>query len=122
MAWENRGNRRYCYESVRAGSRVVKRYLGPELVAFLIDAKIEEKKAKREAERAKFRAIVEELTRLEEVLTPFDDFARTVADGAMLAAGYHRPKRGPWRKRRVQIEGIGQAYATNSPRDGGETG
>jgi hypothetical protein len=104
MAWETRGNRQYYYESERVGGRVVKRYVGPGQVAVLIEAMNEEKGAEREAERAKVRATMGELARLEAMIVPLDDFTQAVAEGAMLAAGYHRIKRGPWRKRRVKDE------------------
>jgi hypothetical protein len=71
-------------------------------VAELIDSENEEKRVERTEERAKVRAEVRELARLEVMIAPLDHFANVVADGAMLAAGYHRTNGGPWGKRRVQ--------------------
>src|SRR5436189_258957 len=102
MAWETRGNRRYYYQSERVYGRVVKQYVGSGEVAELIDVVNLDKQAARDAERAKVRAERDELSRLESVLVSLGDFADAAAEEAMRAAGYHRIKRGPWRKCRGQ--------------------
>lgn len=117
MGWETRGDRRYFYKSERIGVRVVKRYVGPGEVAELFDAINEDKKAARIANNARVRAAVEEVARLEAMIAPLEEIARDAADKAMQAAGYHRINRGPWRKRRVQIEGTHQAD-TSDPAGG----
>jgi hypothetical protein len=118
MAWETRGNRRYFYRSERVGGRVVKHYEGSEMMAEVVGLLQVEKKASREAERAKVRAEQEELSQLEAVLAPLDEIARVAVEEAMQAAGFHRTKRGPWRKRRVQVEGTDSTDPTDSPRPG----
>lgn len=122
MAWETRGNSQYFYKSERVGGRVRKRYIGPGEMAAIIDSMNEEKRARREAERAKFRSCVEDLTRLERMLEPLEAFAREVIEGVFTATGYHRIKRGPWRKRRVQNESRKQADGSDPARAGRDPG
>jgi hypothetical protein len=71
-------------------------------VAELIDSENEKKRAARKEDRAKVRTEVKELARPEVMIAPVDHFANVVADGAMLAAGYHRTKSGTWRKHQAQ--------------------
>jgi hypothetical protein len=106
MTWERRGSRYYCYRAERVGGRVRKTYVGFGLGvgAGLISRVKEVIRADRAEERAKFAAVVDEFAALEGIIAPLDDFARSVAEAAILAAGYHRPKRGPWRKRRGQVD------------------
>jgi hypothetical protein len=89
----------YYYTAERAGGRVVKRYVPPQVagLAATLDALAREKRA---AETAEVRAERDRLAALDAALTSLDELADDVAAGAMLAAGYHRHHRGPWRKRR----------------------
>lgn len=101
MAFEERGGRLYYYRSRRASDgRVVKEYVGvglaAELAADADEAARRRERLRREAEKA-------ERERLDALEKPTEDLCEAVevlASAALLAAGYHRHKRGEWRKRR----------------------
>ena len=101
MGWEKRGNRDYFYTAERVNGRVVKRYVGTGRVAELtaqLDA-IKFDRAATDAENARqARADVDSLTAM---LDPLHDLADAMTAAALLAAGFHRHHRGPWRKRRA---------------------
>ena len=89
MTLEIRGDKKYLYRSRRVNGRVVKEYVSS-------GAEADEASRRDAATRAEFA----ELKRIGVIL----DALRIVIDVAiedhMLAAGYHKPNRGPWRKRR----------------------
>jgi hypothetical protein len=105
MSLERRGKRKYYYRSRRRGSRVFKDYLGKvdeADVAAKEDAEkkrlaAEEARRRKAAERA-FRAEIRETERTLDVLRIISE---TLIEVQMIAAGYHRHDRGPWRKKRV---------------------
>lgn len=102
MAWEKRRNGRlYYYRSRRnADGRVVKEYLGcgPEAVAAAKEdaARKAERMALRQEEQQQRLA---DLTLGHQILNVYTD-AGALLEAALLAAGFHRPGRKPWRKRR----------------------
>jgi hypothetical protein len=122
MAWENRGNQRYYYRSKRIGSRVVKEYVGLGWAGNHLEALNEVRQAQKAVEREAIQADMDEVALLEAAFKPLDEFATAVAESALFAAGYHRPKRGPWRKRRVPVDSDSQTDPADPPGPGGETG
>jgi hypothetical protein len=101
MGWERRGNRDYYYQANRVGSRVVKEYV-PPLVAEAAAQIDQDRRAMRTAEAAARKEARDALAVLDAQLAPLCELADALARGAILAAGYHRHHRGPWRKRRVR--------------------
>lgn len=101
MGLERRGNRDYFYTAERVNGRVVKRYVGGGAVADLA--------ARRDAIRREIAATAAEDDRLARAdaetlanaLAPLYVFADSLTDAALTAAGFHRHRRGPWRKRRA---------------------
>jgi hypothetical protein len=120
MAWENRGNQRYFYQSKRVGSRVVKEYVGR--AGEILELANEEMRARKETEREALRAEANDQAELEAIITPLNDLADAAAESTLHFLGYHRPKRGPWRKRRVQAREVGQDNPSDPPGSGGEAG
>ncbi len=101
MGWEKRGNATYYYTAERVGGRVVKMYVGTGRVAVLaaqLDAltRVERDEAA-EAERRERDA----LAALDAALAPLHELADAATAAALVAAGFHRPKRAKWRKRRA---------------------
>jgi hypothetical protein len=95
MGWERRGNRRYYYRARRASGRVVKEYVGsgPEAEAA----------ARRDAEgAARDRELRRKRGALVAAIRSLEDLTELLVAATMCAAGYHKPKRGPWRKKRVK--------------------
>jgi hypothetical protein len=95
MGWEQRGKKKYYYRSRWVNRRVVKEYVGfgPEA----------EKEAKAKAKRrADLWALRMHLQKLKDIIAPLNELADLYFEAAMYAAGYHKPNRGPWRKRRVK--------------------
>lgn len=101
MGFEQRGNATYYYTAERVAGRVVKSYVGPGPAAELAV----EFDALKRAERAELAALDQqerdELAALDALLAPLNELADAATVAALVAAGCHRPKRGPWRKRCV---------------------
>jgi hypothetical protein len=101
MAWERRYGGLYYYRSYRdADGRVRKQYFGNGPAAFAAAeqdvARRAEHASARQAERQRREA---DLALCEEIAAISANADALVA-AALLAAGYHRPQRKPWRKQR----------------------
>ena len=97
MAWEKHGERSYFYRSVRHDGKVVKVYYGAGPVGRLaaeVDARCRaEQKAEIETRKAR-------KDRLDAAMTLTRDLSEgceLLAAATLLAAGFHRPSRHPWR-------------------------
>jgi hypothetical protein len=101
MGWERRGNGTYYYTAARVGGRVVKRYVGTGEVAAQLDQLDRES---RTAQDEEVRARRCDLDTLAAPLDPLNELTDAVLAASLLAAGYHRHHRGPWRKRRARPE------------------
>jgi hypothetical protein len=101
MSWEKRGRQAYYYQVFRRNGRLEKRYVGRGASAAAIakqDAtRRAERAAARQAEWQQRQAFDAKLAQLAEMAAEVD--AAVVA--ALAMAGYHRPQRKPWRKRRA---------------------
>lgn len=101
MGWERRGNRDYFYTAEGVNGRVVKRYVGCGAVAELA--------AQMDALQREVAATAAEGDRLARAdadavadsLAPLHAHADALTHAALTAAGFHRHRRGPWRKRRA---------------------
>jgi len=96
MGWENRPGGLYYYSKQRIGGRVVSFYVGNGAAARLAERHQEAKRCRRErlqAGKARLSAIDSDFKALCEQ-------AGILAVQALEAAGFHRPNRGPWRKKR----------------------
>lgn len=103
MAWETRNGNRYYYRKRRIGDRVVSEYMGGDvggLFAMLDENEQERRQLEREARRAEQEAQHAIDKQIDEVI----GLARTLADAAMIEAGYHRHK-GQWRRIRGSRDG-----------------
>jgi hypothetical protein len=99
MGWD-RG--RYYTRSRKVNGRVVREYVGTGEAAELVSRMDAIQRASREAARADRRARRAELAALDADLKALSETTDLVASAALLAAGFHRHKRGEWRKRRDQ--------------------
>ncbi|WP_439623988.1 hypothetical protein [Gemmata sp.] len=101
MGWEQRGSGSYYYTAERVGGRVVKRYVGTGRVAELCAQLEAATSAQTAATAERHRQERDELAALDAHLDPLDELADTLVAAALVAAGFHRHHRGPWRKRRA---------------------
>ncbi len=103
MAWERRERGGLYYtRSRKVDGEVVREYIGSGLLGQFA-AMEDERQREEKRQRAAFER--EEWERLEEALAPveeLDEAAEVLARAALIAGGYHRHKRGEWRKRREQ--------------------
>jgi hypothetical protein len=100
MGWKSINGREYYYRSKRVGDRVESSYFGAgesALFFALLDA---EDRAEREEERATERAELQEAKSEERDIADWFGRVQTLADAAMIAAGFQRHHRGEWRRRR----------------------
>ena len=103
MAWETR-TRGGCYytRSRKAGGRVGREYVGAGRVAELAAETDAIEREKRLRHASALRQEKAELAALDAVLKVLAERTELVARAALLAAGFHRHKRGEWRRRREQ--------------------
>ena len=100
MGWETRRGRRYYYRARKVGGRVVKAYVGAgpgAEAAAARDARV------RDERRAATPAARAERTRLAAADTAADaahEAVDALLGATLVLAGYHRPRRGAWRRRR----------------------
>ena len=99
MPWEQRGNQTYYYRSRKIAGRVVKEYVGGGLVGALAAREDEERRRKRDAQRAALQADRDAFEAAEAAYDAFAWAADALMSAALVAAGYHRHDRGQWRKR-----------------------
>jgi hypothetical protein len=101
MAWETRrGRGRFYTRSLRRGAKVVRIYVGTGPDA---EAAAAEDAARRLARKAEFEARREEQARQKAMEAPLGELSLLtdlVLFAALILAGYHRSRRGPWRRKR----------------------
>lgn len=100
MGLERRGNGTYYYRKVRRDGRVVSEYLGQGVRAAVEAWRVESVRANRLCERESREDVEARLDAEEAEAIALFDAVESVAREVLLAAGYHRHKRGEWRKRR----------------------
>jgi hypothetical protein len=123
MAWERRKRGGLYYtRSKKIGGRVIREYVGSGPLAELAVLMDEEDRLRREEEAEAWRDDRERLEALEAPIAELCEITETLAQAALLAAGYHQHKRGEWRKRRVsstQKQPMAKSVATkHSAKDG----
>lgn len=102
MGWETRRNgRTYYYNKKRIEGKVVSRYVGTGPIADLIDKTTELTRLRFEADRQKRQAFRAELEEEAQPVEAFFQQVETLLRQTLEAAGYHRPQRGAWRKKRT---------------------
>ena len=100
MALVYRGGRPYLYKSVRRGGRVTSEYVASGESAVLI-SRLEAAGRQREDDRREdWKTAVERMETEERAVAEMFDRIQSLADAALVLAGYHRLKR-QWRKRRA---------------------
>jgi hypothetical protein len=100
VTWETRRGRGCYYTRTRReDGRRIREYIGIGQEARRAAEEDEARRRQVEAERDAARALAEDVQTLSEL-------ADLLARAALLAAGYHRPNRGLWRKRRVRKKTI----------------
>lgn len=105
MGWDKGG--RYYTRSRRENGRVVREYVGGGLAGQLAAQLDAEERADRLARQDLALAERHDVAALDAPLAELNDLADLLAEGALLAAGYHRHHRGDWRRRRVHHNDTG---------------
>ncbi len=98
MHFDRRG---YAYETFREGGRVCRRYVGSGDVVGAVLWLDERDRQEREEKRAAASAQIERAARGTEELKAFCAASDKAFRASMEASGFHRIKRGPWRKARA---------------------
>ena len=108
MAWEKRCGQIYYYLSVKEGKAVRKVYLGRGPVARWAHLDGQVRRAERREEQARARAAEEAARRLRAL-------GRLLLEAALLASGFWRRRRGPWRAWREGRKALAAADAARRP-------
>ncbi len=108
MAWERRGGRFYFYRSVRCEGRVRKEYWGTgpagDVAAQMFELERLERKAQRLDAEERLANILHACAP-EDQLSAFSELVDRMVSDALTSAGFHRHKRGEWRRRRKWASG-----------------
>ena len=100
MAWKTINGRQYYYRSVRVGSRVRSEYYGVAL-GEVAAAFAREDDVEKLLNRTQDREEREEWDEIDRALDELARDARHLAEGVLVANGYHKHNRSEWRKRRA---------------------
>ncbi|MEW4568518.1 hypothetical protein AB1L88_11695 [Tautonia sp. JC769] len=116
MPWKRRrGGLCYFYESRREGRRVRTVYLGSGASALRAAESLVARRAARRAERQSDRARREAEASADRAFNDLFNLSRTLAEWALRAAGFHRPNRGPWRRRRRRRRSMSETTPKTTP-------
>ena len=101
MGWETRKRGgRYYTRSRRVGGRVVREYVGGGVIGELAADVDALERAERTAHDEEFRQQQSENRELDEMIDGFSSGIDVIVATTLESAGYHRHKRGEWRRRR----------------------
>lgn len=102
MAWETRnGGRRYYTRSRRVNGRVVREYIGTDLIGELAAAEDAERRAEKVKRRQAWNARKDNFERLSALVDRCTEGVSALTTAVLVNAGFYRHHRGEWRKRRV---------------------
>jgi hypothetical protein len=99
MGWKTINGRRYFYKTEREGGRVKTAYFGAGESGLLISRTEAIEREEKDELRNQLRAEREEDLAEEKAVAKWFDDVQTVADAAIVAAGFHKHK-GQWRRKR----------------------
>jgi hypothetical protein len=100
VAFEVRGGGRYYYRAVRREGRTIKEYVGKGPAAELAARLDARTRRERDRAAAALRAEESRCEPAERAADEFEGICQLMVAAAMHAAGYHRHRSGPWRRRR----------------------
>src|SRR5436190_19288518 len=96
MAWVKKGKQRYFYRSRRVGHRVVRDYFGKGAIAEMAAHLMNQLRLARETHDQRADRLDEADAQFRQLHAQLD----RAAAAHLLAAGFHRHDRGPWRRKR----------------------
>ena len=99
MGWKTINGRRYYYKSERGGNTVKSTCFGAGEASTLMAEMAALERLERAADREDLRKQQDEFMTEEAAVSEWFDGIQTVADAAMIAAGFHKHKR-QWRRKR----------------------
>jgi hypothetical protein len=121
--WREVNGHRYYLRSKRVAGRVVHENCGDGKFAHLMAYLDTQDRIEREEQREQDRLDREEALALDEADAPVDELVRRAiaeAEAAIEAAGYHKHKRGDWRRRRERRRGKPEGAETQAHAAGSE--
>jgi len=103
MSWETRGvHGPYYTRSRRVNGRVVREYVGRGPLADIIAKADAAEREARLLQRKREREQLEQDRELDQLFSAYSAGVDELLRGVLESAGYHRHKRGEWRRRREQ--------------------
>ena len=102
MSWEKRRGQLFYYRAYREGDRVIKKYVGRGPAAMAAAAEDAARRTERAAEQQAERKRRQVDSIVQEQIAGVGDGADALVSAVLLAAGFHRPQRKSWRKRRTR--------------------
>jgi hypothetical protein len=104
MTWEFRPHRRPVYtRSLRANGRRIRQYFGSGPAAEAAAEEDARRRAEREAEAERVHNNQAQHEPLDELLDRLAVALDLLTKATLIAAGFHRPARKPWRRRREHV-------------------
>jgi hypothetical protein len=99
MAWQQRGDKRYLYRSVKRQGRVIREYVGTGPVAEAMAAVEAHERAQRQATRDTQRALLADLDAHAQAMQVWWAQEQALLTALFYAKGLYRHDRSLWRKR-----------------------
>jgi hypothetical protein len=100
VGWERRGQGFYYYTKKRHGPRVVSSYVGSGAVGAAEALAAARRRAEREAELTARQALIGRQQEIDHASEEWSAAVDLLAQVVLIAGGFHRRGRGPWRKAR----------------------
>ena len=106
MAWRQRGDQKPLYfESDRVDGRSVWTCFGSGPSAHLVADLTARRRADKAAAKASWDAESAEIATLTREMRALEGICALLSSANLIASGYHRHDRGPWRRRRTHGQG-----------------
>ena len=101
MAWETRnGEGRYYTRSRRVNGRVVREYVGIDLIGELAAAEDTNRQTEQEEQRQAWNARKDDFEHIAALVDHCTERATSLTTAVLVHAGFHRHHRGQWRRHR----------------------
>ena len=98
MAWAHRGNHRYYYRAFRSQGKAKSNYLGSGPAAELAATVDAQRQSQRAATRQAMKTTRLGVQQADCNLLELAMWAETLVQVRLVAGGFHRHERGPWRR------------------------
>jgi len=102
MGWEVRSGRKYFYQKIRIGRRVISHYLGTDILALLVETEVEQSRIENlrdKLTKATGEKVLRTLRDGNQQALEAEHLIQAILQSALIITGHHTHKR-QWRRKR----------------------